>query len=285
MAYIGIDNAARKMTKLYIGVNNTARKVVKAYVGDADNVARLWLETTSTPGDNTGGSGNTGIIPGVMDYGGTWYKSSVPKSQITYIEFHDYYTPPTGGIDEVWYGDSFGDICCCRIGSELHIWNYFTQKVAAHPNSRGMFKGFKNCKYIEGLFYLDVSQVEDMMEFFADCESLLDLSLSTCQWDTSKVLHMGLMFSNCKSLESLFITSWNDTSKVITMDQMFSNCTSLHSLTLGFSTQSAINMSYMFVSCVSLQYIFVKQGLWSTAQADAGYMFLNCGTSSVRFYN
>ena len=40
-AYIGINNAPRKITEMYIGINNQPRRVLKAYIG-INNQPRLW---------------------------------------------------------------------------------------------------------------------------------------------------------------------------------------------------------------------------------------------------
>lgn len=41
-AYIGVNNTARKVTKIYVGVNNIARKVVKGYVGVNGVARQFW---------------------------------------------------------------------------------------------------------------------------------------------------------------------------------------------------------------------------------------------------
>ena len=41
-AYVGVNNLARKVTKIYCGVNNVARKVKKGYVG-VGGVARIFF--------------------------------------------------------------------------------------------------------------------------------------------------------------------------------------------------------------------------------------------------
>ena len=60
------------------------------------------------------------------------------------------------------------------------------------------FYDFKSLKSIEGLEYLNTSQVTDMNWMFSDCSSLTSLDLSS--FDTSKVTDMSWMFWGCKSL-------------------------------------------------------------------------------------
>jgi len=38
--YIGVDDVARKVSKVYIGVDGIARKVLKSYIGDENGIAR-----------------------------------------------------------------------------------------------------------------------------------------------------------------------------------------------------------------------------------------------------
>ncbi|CCY93187.1 putative uncharacterized protein [Firmicutes bacterium CAG:884] len=63
---------------------------------------------------------------------------------------------------------------------------------------------------------------------------------------------MGYMFSYCRSLTSLDLSSFN-TSKVTDMSDMFAGCSSLTSLDLSsFNTSNVTNMSSIFVGCTSI---------------------------------
>ena len=69
----------------------------------------------------------------------------------------------------------------------------------------------------------------------------------------NKVTDMSYMFSDCKSLESIDLSSFN-TNKVTNMSNMFSDCKSLESIDLSsFNTNNVTDMSYMFDSCESLK--------------------------------
>ena len=103
---------------------------------------------------------------------------------------------------------------------------------------------------IEGLEHLNTSQVTDMGGMFSGCKSLTALDLSS--FDTSQVGDMGSLFSGCGSLTSLDLSSFN-TSKVTKMGGMFSGCESLTSLDLSsFDTSQVTDMWGMFYSCKSL---------------------------------
>ena len=64
---------------------------------------------------------------------------------------------------------------------------------------------------------------------------------------------MRYMFSDCSSLESIDLSSFN-TTNVNNMSGMFSNCSSLKSIDLSsFNTTNVKDMSYMFSGCSSLK--------------------------------
>ena len=118
----------------------------------------------------------------------------------------------------------------------------------------GWFYELHLLESIEGLEYLNTSQVKDMRGMFFGCESLSALDLSS--FDTSNVASMSMMrwgmFSGCKSLTSLDLSSF-DTSQVTGMGSMFSGCASLTALDLSsFDTSKVTDMGYMFYGCASL---------------------------------
>lgn len=101
----------------------------------------------------------------------------------------------------------------------------------------GWFEGMEKLTEIEGLEYLDTSEVTDMSGMFIYCISLKSLDCST--FDTSKVQYMTKMFYECFSVESINVSSF-DTSNVKGMATMFAYCKySLKELDLSsFSTES-----------------------------------------------
>ena len=107
------------------------------------------------------------------------------------------------------------------------------------------FGGWKINK-IEGLRYLNTSEITDMSYMFNGCKYVSELDLSN--FDTRKVTNMFMMFWNCSSLKSLDLSSFN-TSNVTDMGCMFSYCT-LTSLDLSsFNTSKVNNMDGMFMYC------------------------------------
>ena len=114
-------------------------------------------------------------------------------------------------------------------------------------------KWFANCQSLQtitGIENLNTSEVTNMSEMFSDCRALTSLDLSS--FDTSNVTNMEGMFFNCNSLTSLDVSSFN-TSNVTDMGSMFQECSSLTSLDVtNFVTSNVTNMECMFQDCSSL---------------------------------
>ena len=128
-------------------------------------------------------------------------------------------------------------------------------------------------KQIEGLEYLNTSEVKDMSSMFAYCNMLTSLDLKN--FNTQNVTNMGGMFYGCAALTSLDLKNFN-TQNVTNMGGMFSGCTSLTSLDLkNFNTKNVTDMNCMFSGCTSLTSLDLKN--FNTKNVtDMGGMFLNC---------
>ena len=121
----------------------------------------------------------------------------------------------------------------------------------ARPTTcKDWFKGCMKLTNIEGIKYLNTSQVTDMQFMFYTCLRLQTPDFSG--FDTQKVTNMYSMFDSCYSFESLDISNFN-TSEVTNMSYMFSNCDALTSLDLShFNTAKVFDMSSMFNHCSEL---------------------------------
>ena len=121
----------------------------------------------------------------------------------------------------------------------------------ARPTTcKDWFKGCMKLTNIEGIKYLNTSQVTDMQFMFYTCLRLQTPDFSG--FDTQKVTNMYNMFNSCYSFESLDISNFN-TSEVTNMSYMFSNCDALTSLDLShFNTAKVFDMSSMFNHCSEL---------------------------------
>ncbi len=115
-------------------------------------------------------------------------------------------------------------------------------KVKANPDSSYLFYGFYNVDSIEGLEYLDTSEVTKMIGTFSGLnQPNIDFSLI----NTSNVTDMSGMFSG-SNFENLDVTSF-DTGKVTSMAGMFSSMSNLKSIDLHtFDTKNLNSISGMF---------------------------------------
>ncbi len=113
------------------------------------------------------------------------------------------------------------------------------------------FNNAANLTTIEGLEYLNTSEVKDMRDMFYRCSSLTKLDFSG--HNTENVLSMNYMFASCEKLESLNLSGLANTS-VTDMSDMFNYCYALTDLNLkGFGTPSVVNMGEMFKRCAVLE--------------------------------
>ena len=135
---------------------------------------------------------------------------------------------------------------------------------------------FRNCTHltsIEGIEYLNTSDVTDMKNMFHYCSSLTSLDVS--HFNTSKVTDMKVMFFGCSSLTSLDVSSFN-TSKVSNMSYMFNDCNNLTSLDLSsFNTANVEDMNYMFFGCSNLTSLDLSSFNTSKVK-DMRSMFNDC---------
>ena len=114
----------------------------------------------------------------------------------------------------------------------------------------------QNRKKLESLDLsgFDTSLVIDMSSMFYHCYKIGSIIFSKL-FNTSNVGSMKYMFSNCRNLYSLDLSSF-DTSKVNEMSYMFSNCSNLRFLNLSnFSSKNLKDIKEMFEGCTSLLYL------------------------------
>ena len=215
-----------------------------------------------------------------MAAGSSWYKSAENRNTITKITFMDSYTPTTAA-DETWNADvnNTGDIKCYRTGTEIIIAGNGSGKIKANTNSSYMFSystsnpGFSKLTSIENLSLLDTSQVVDMNSMFSNCTGLTRLNLSG--FNTSQVTSMSGMFFYCSGLTSLDLSGF-DTSQVTDMGAMFRFCRGLTSLDLSrFDTSQVTDMGAMFLLCNGLTSLDLS-GFNTSQVIRMDYMFAYC---------
>ena len=129
-------------------------------------------------------------------------------------------------------------------------------------------------KQIEGLEYLNTSEVKDMSYMFYDCKALTSLDLKN--FNTKNVTDMNSMFAKCGALKSLDLMNFN-TQNVTDMSSMFDDCWALTSLDLkNFNTQNVTDMRKMFSDCRTLTSLDLKN--FNTQNVtDMSNMFFSCG--------
>ena len=144
---------------------------------------------------------------------------------------------------------------------------------ARPTNCYAWFQDYVNLTSIEGIEYLNTSQVTDMHNMFYNCYHLQTTDFSG--FDTRKVKDMSCMFYNCSSLKSLDISNFN-TSEVTDMRGMFEGCIGLTSLDLSLLNTSKVSiMVSMFQSCINL--LSVNLSGWDTRNVKSmTQMFKRC---------
>ena len=135
------------------------------------------------------------------------------------------------------------------------------------------FMSYQKLATIEGLQYLNTSEVAEMDGMFYRCSGLTSLDLK--YFNTQKVTDMSWMFYGCSGLASLNLKHFN-TQKVTDMRGMFANCSALTSLDLkSFKTSEVKDMSGMFGNCSALKSLDLKN--FNTEKVtDMTVMFQNC---------
>ena len=158
-------------------------------------------------------------------------------------------------------------------GSTYTIYLQGNGKIIANENSSCLFFGFSKLQTIEGLEYLDTSNVTDMSYMFSGCSSLSELDVSN--FDTSNVTDMMGMFARSSSLTELNVSNF-DTTNVTDMSYMFSYCYSLTKLDVSnFDTSNVVDMERMFIDCRGLTELDVSN--FDTSKvANMNNMFNGC---------
>ena len=98
-------------------------------------------------------------------------------------------------------------------------------KDARPTNTYGWFYDMRYLKQIDGIQYLNTSEVTTMMFMFNHCSELTTLDLS--RFDTQNVTDMRAMFQGCNNLITIYVGEDWTTDAVTQSQSMFYNCTSL----------------------------------------------------------
>jgi surface protein len=171
-----------------------------------------------------------------------------------------------GANDPGWYTDN----SCGNVSTVVFDPSF----AAARPTSTYWWFSFMgNLSSIEGIEYLNTSEVTNMSRMFSTCWSMESIDLS--HFDTGNVTNMSYMFNYCEALTSLDLSSF-DTHNVFNMEGMFYECSSLTSLDLsGFNTENVKSFKEMFFDCVGLNSMDLSNFDTRNAGTMNG-MFLEC---------
>ena len=146
----------------------------------------------------------------------------------------------------------------------------------------GWFYRMQNLKSVEGIEYLNTSEVTNMAYMFMGCSKLTSLDLNS--FNTANVTRMPSMFSRCSGLTSLDLSSFN-TANVETMEYMFNDCINLTTIYVGneWSTTAVTESADMFYDCTSL--VGGQGTSYNASHTDAEYAHLDGGTSNPGYFS
>lgn len=201
------------------------------------------------------------------------------------IAYNDYYDGKC--VNAVYGFDEF--IETYPSGAWSWVWNGNTliKHVVIEPTFRNVhlptlerfFKGWGTNQYgngladIDGLEYINTSEVISMRSMFEDCAYLTSLDVSSL--DMSGVQDMGCMFKGCGNLASINLAGVN-TSNATDMEYLFAGCEKLKSIDLSsLDTRHVTKMNHLFDGCWSLTSIDVSP-LNTSAVTDMEAMFAGC---------
>ena len=176
------------------------------------------------------------------------------------------YNLNTGTNKPVWNTDS-----TCRSVTRIVLDASFAD---ARPTTTAYwFHLMENLTTIEGIEYLNTSEVTNMSSMFYKCNQLTSLDVS--HFNTANVTSFASLFYNCSNLTSIDVSGFN-TAKATTMYGMFYNCSKLANLNVtNFNTAYVTIMYGMFFNCSKLTSLNVTN--FNTAKVtNMVAMFYNC---------
>ncbi len=125
----------------------------------------------------------------------------------------------TDGYYPLW-GSEYGNSTITKVIIDASIADY------PLTSTKRWFSEWSNLSDIDGLTYLNTSNVTDMESMFQGCSMLNSLDLSG--FDTKNVTNMSYMFDDCSNLEVVYVgDNWN-TASVTSSKDMFYGCEVLY---------------------------------------------------------
>lgn len=159
--------------------------------------------------------------------------SSYEGQRVTSVWSNEQVTQ-SGATDAPW-------VSTAREAKRVEI--HFMFKSVTPTSMHGWFSRMNSLETIEGLDYVNTSQVTDMTSVFFGCGQLKELDLS--EFDTRNVTHMDWMFYQCWELTTIFVDKnlW-DMSRVGNTANMFSGDSKLRGQSGTTYSPSSIDGNY-----------------------------------------
>lgn len=132
-----------------------------------------------------------------------------------------------------------------------------------------------NLTTINGLEYLNTSNVTSLANMFNDCAALTSIS-GVENWNTSSVTNMNGLFNGCTSLSDISpLANWL-TSSLTSLSTTFYGCQQLTSISSieNWDVTLVTDMYGLFYGCSSLTSIDLSN--WSASNVVLNYMFADC---------
>lgn len=215
------------------------------------------------------------IVTGTSSGGGNLFEAIGYEATPKYIQ------------DAIDYSQTIYDNWDANVKSTSYKYNGNKQLVffplVDTSNVTSMNGMFLDCTSLINVPLLNTSNVKYMQEMFRGATAINYLDLS--KWDFSKVVGFcdnnntnGGMFSECSNLRTLILPDVFCTSNITNLRYMFSNCKSLQSVDLSsWNTSNVTNMSYLFLQCSELTSINLNG--WNTSNVnDMTDMFYYCSS-------
>ncbi len=142
-----------------------------------------------------------------------------------------------------------------------------------------MFYNCTSLTTINNLDKLDTSHMVDMSNMFSSCKKLTTLDLST--FDTTRVTRMSSFVSSCDMLNQVNLANLN-TVNVVDMQGMFCDCKNLTSLDLSnLNSYMLTDAHYMFSGCVALENLTFGNNFTTKKVTNFNQMFHGCNNLSA----
>ncbi len=140
------------------------------------------------------------------------------------------------------------------------------------------FANFSRLTSIEGLNFLNTSNVTSMKAMFYGCSALQTLDVSG--FITSYVSDASSMFFSCQSLRMLNLTSF-ELYRATDLSYMFAGCSQLKTIYVSpeWTIHPNANTSYMFDYC-SNNLVGGLGTVWSSSHVDGEYARIDSGTAN-----